>query len=138
MGDIQYVLNEGGLFQIIFGYLSYEDILNGVYKLNGWLHQLSIPVLNYKYSNYVNFEFFNYSIYKNVKYIHPNLEIRKDSVILLNALMVDMMDKIINQINTTYSNKETTSNIDLLLIYRKADMFGELGVHAQSMVNVHL
>ena len=97
--DTKYVLNESGLYLVIFGYLPYEDILNGVYRINGMLYRISLTVLDGKYENFVYSELFAKSIAKLCPQLYLSLRLRKDTCIMLNALLMDVLDRIIDQCN---------------------------------------
>eukprot|EP01084_Bolivina_argentea_P227729 384654_1 len=130
--NTKYFLYEIGLYKIIFGYLLYEDILNGVYEIDGIIHKISLTVLDEKYPMFVYCKLLNNSLYEILNWVQPTLEIRQDCIVILGALLMDMMNRIIKQVNVKYKEKNENGSIneccidDLQEIILKCNFEGEL------------
>eukprot|EP01083_Nonionella_stella_P104933 301357_1 len=120
----QYILNEYALYPIIFGYLAYEDILNNVYQMDGILHEISVPVLNETYSEYIYCRFLNDSIHQVMHWVSAErTKISKDGMLILNVLLMTVMNRIIDQINLVYSQKKKTNSIHEFAIQDMKQIF---------------
>merc|ERR1712228_713188 len=76
------------------------DLLNGVYKIDGMLHRISLTVMAQKYEMFAYCRLVSNAICKSCPAVYPySLRLRKDATRILNALLMDMMDKIIDQCN---------------------------------------
>jgi len=126
----------GDCIRIIFGYLSYEDLWNSVYKMDGLLGDIATKVMDDKYAFFVHCESLKQFICDVTKEVHPALAIRKDCVLIVNALLMDVMINIIDTLNMKYEGKSKTNSInelnvkDIQSVYAKCNLFGELCEYA--------
>ena len=137
--ETTYAISESVLFALIFEYLPYEDLLSGVYKIEGMLHRISLKAMNATYLEFAYCKLFTHNnrVFADIcKQIHPYLRLRKDIVLILNALAMNMVDRIVEQCNVYHEelNKQMSSNESLRAlmdkILRKAKVEGELRIQA--------
>eukprot|EP01083_Nonionella_stella_P077319 211079_1 len=126
------VLKERGLYGIVFSYLSYSDVLNGVQAGYGNGVCALIP---HKYRQYVSTDMFNDALVKILGQCHRGLELRKDTVVLLNGLMLDLLNRIVLKIECDFE-KFSDKNVieyeipDLTCILRSIGVEGLLACDA--------
>ena len=108
-------LTEKNLFIKIFSHFQYEEILTNIYNINKLFHSVSIQLLDNLWINKIyslDDGYLNSSIYETKKKCIV-CGMRIDSMFILNAILLDLLDKIIDKIQEKYiviNNKNKDNN----------------------------
>merc|ERR1712048_563930 len=90
------------------------------------MHRMALKAMDRNYPYFAYCKLFNQMISAVVKQVHPNLDLRKDAVLVLNAMLMDTMDTLISGMNTSSFEWYKGCLVAFLL---------EIGIHGQLAEN---